>query len=292
MRVNPDLNSTMLAGLNRLDEAANTVLKQLSSGRKIQKPSDDPAGLASLVSVQASEAASSQYLGAIKSIRSQLQAADSTLNSAMTTIERALSLGVRGATGTMTGSDRQSVAAELDGIGDQLLELANSSIQGIYLFSGTATTTEPFVKAGNSVTYQGSLTTNDVAIGEGYFVKAGLAGSEIFGDGTSGIFASINALATAIRTGNGVTEAIAALRGSRDQLSTARVTYGNSLNQIDAFEQVMNERRLQLAQQETDIAGVDLADVATRLASVQTSREALLATIGKTAGSNLFDYLR
>jgi flagellin-like hook-associated protein FlgL len=142
------------------------------------------------------------------------------------------------------------------------------------------------------VTYHGSALTNDVAIGEGYLIRAGLSGTDVFGDDASGTFASTAVRANAVRTATGVDNAIAALRASRDQLSAARVIYGNSLNQIDASEQVLNERRLQLAQQETDIAGADLAEVATNLASVQTSRNALLATIGKASGSSLFDYLR
>jgi flagellar hook-associated protein 3 FlgL len=209
----------------------------------------------------------------------------------MLAMERAISLGIRGATGTMSDSDRESVAAELDGIADQLFELANSSIQGIHLFGGTETTTPAFVRSGGSVTYQGSSTINDVIIGEGYVIRTGVPGAQVFGTDSSGVFASIAKLGATLRAGDDVTSPMAALIATREQMSTARVTYGNSLKQLESAEQVLNERGLQLAQQETDIAGADLADVATRLACVQTSRNALLSTIGKAAGLNLFDYL-
>lgn len=292
MRVNPDQNSGMLTALNRVNQSLTSVLRQLSSGKKIEVPSDNPAGLAALVTVQTADASATQYLSTLKVVRSQMQAADSSLNSVMIAVERALSLGVRGGTGTMTDNDRAAVAAELDGIGDQFLELANSASQGIYLFSGTATTTKPFEKSGTDVSYQGSVNTNVVAISESYSIRSSLSGTAIFGDDTTGLFASIKNLSTTVRSGGDVTSAIAGVRAVRDQISTARVMYGNSLNQVDSAERVLNERHLQLTQQETEIAGVDIADAATRLASAQTARSALLATIGKTDQLNLFDHLR
>lgn len=292
MRVNPDLNSGLLAALQRATQTESNVLGQLASGKKIQKPSDDPAGLAALVEVQSGSSNAEQYLSNIAAIRSQMQAADSSLNSAMLAIERALTLGVRGATGTLTDSDRESVASELDGLSDQLLEIANSSSQGVYLFAGTASTDKPFVQTGTAITYEGRDQSNDVAIGDGFWIRTNLSGTTVFGNDTNGLFASMKNMATALRTGGGITAAIDSLRAARDQVSTARVVYGNSLNQIDSSELMMNERKLQLAQQETDIAGVDLADAATQLSSAITSRNALLSTISKATGTSLFDYVK
>jgi flagellar hook-associated protein 3 FlgL len=292
MRVNPDLRSGMIDALQRVTASESIVLRQLSSGKKIQSPSDDPAGMAALIQVQANDSSTQQYLSTIKAIRSQMQSADSSLNSVGIAIERALTLGVRGATGTMTDADREAVATEIDGVTDQLLELANSSQQGTYLFSGTATTTKPFTKSGNNVVYQGSGSSNEIAVGEGYTITNNVPGSSVFGDDGSGLFSSIEKLSTAIRTNGDVSGALDQLQAARENVSSARVVYGNSLNQIDSAETLMNGRHLQLTQQETDIAGADLADAATRLVSSQTSRNALLAAIAKTDQSSLFDYLR
>jgi len=292
MRVNPDLRSGMIDALQRVTASESIVLRQLSSGKKIQSPSDDPAGMAALIQVQANDSSTQQYLSTIKAIRSQMQSADSSLNSVSIAIERALTLGVRGATGTMTDADREAVATEIDGVTDQLLELANSSQQGTYLFSGTATTTKPFAQSGNNVVYQGSASSNEIAVGEGYTITNNVPGISVFGDDTAGLFGSVKKLSTALRTHGDVSGAIDQLQAARENISSARVVYGNSLNQIDSAETLMNGRHLQLTQQETDIAGADLADAATRLVSSQTSRNALLAAIAKTDQSSLFDYLR
>src|SRR3954466_1449681 len=145
MRVNPDSNAALLAALERVSQDQQSVLKQLSSGLRVQTPSDDPAAAAALVNIQADDAQTQQYVSNVKSMQTHMQAADSALNSVMLALQRAVTLGIEGATGTLSDSDRNAVATELSGIKDELLELANSSLQGTYLFAGTAVSAPPYV---------------------------------------------------------------------------------------------------------------------------------------------------
>src|SRR4051812_17949348 len=129
MRVNPDHTLGLLASLQRISADESSVLRQLASGKRIENPSDDPAGIAELVQLQGSDENTQQYLRNASAVRSQMQVSDSTLSSAIIALERALSLGVRGANGTMNPTDRNSVALEIDGISAHMLDLANSSLQ-------------------------------------------------------------------------------------------------------------------------------------------------------------------
>src|SRR3954447_19112653 len=115
MRVNPDYQSGLLAALERTTETQDKVLKQLSSGRKIQTPSDDPAGTAALIEVQAGDSQTQQFVANISAMRTRMSAADSALNSVSIALQRAATLGVEGATGTLSDSDRQALATELSG---------------------------------------------------------------------------------------------------------------------------------------------------------------------------------
>ena len=292
MRVDPNTTPGMLSALQRVTASQNTALSQLASGKKIQLPSDDPAAMASLIGAHSANSANSQFLTAIKLVSIHVQVADSDLNSVSTGLERAIALGVRGATGTMTDTDRNAIAAEIDGIRDQLLESANSSVEGIYLFSGTAATTRPFIQSNGSVNYAGSQSSNQVAIGESLTVTTDLPGTQLFGDDPSGVFASLQQLSAALRSNNAIPDPITALRAARDQFASARVVYGNTLTQLNNSQLALQQRGVQLAQQETEIAGADLAEVVTRLTSSETARNALLAALGKTNSGNLFDYLR
>ena len=126
------------------------------------------------------------------------------------------------------------------------------------------------------LTYQGSDNTNQIQIGEGLWIRSGVSGKGIFGSDGNNVFDSLKGLADAVRNGGDVAAAIASVRSSADQVSAARVVYGNSMNQLDSAELVMNQRHIQLAQQETQLAGADIADLATRLSSAETARNALL----------------
>jgi len=291
MRVNPDHTSGLLIALQRINADEGSVLRQIASGKRIENPSDDPAGIAALAQLQSADANSQQFVRNISSVRTYMQMSDSTLNSVVLDLERAVSLGVRGANSTMTPVDRNALALEIEGINAHLVDLANSSLQGTFLFAGTSSTTEPFLSSSGSVKYQGNANTNQVQIGEGLWIPTSVSGDQVFGADGTNAFDALQSLVAAVQSGGDVESAISAVSSHRDQVSAARVIYGNSLNQLDSAELVMNQRHIQLAQQETELAGTDMAEAATNLSSAETARNAVLATIAKAGATSLFDYL-
>ncbi len=294
MRVNPDSNTTLLAALDRVTQKQQDVLKQLSSGLRVQTPSDDPAAAAALVTIQSDDAQTEQYASNINTVQMQLQAADSALNSVGTVLERAMTLGVEGATGTLSDSDREAIAAELSGIKDQLLQLANSSLQGVYLFGGTAVSIPPYIADNTQpaeVSYQGNDTSNEVELGQGYFIRANVPGNSIFGDGQNGVFKCLSDLISAVQNNSGIDAANTAVQSAMEQISVARVQYGNAMNQLTTSDGIMSSRHIQLQQQVNNLAAVDMAQAASDLVSAETSRNALLDVISRSTAHNLFDYL-
>lgn len=295
MRVNPDLRSALLVSLDRVESKQQTVLNQLSSGVRIQTPADDPAGAAALVEVQADDAATEQYLSNTNALETQMQAADSALNSVGLALNRALSLAVEaGNSATLSDSDRAAIANELTGIKEQLLQLANSSLQGNYLFAGTAVSIAPYLSDLSSPTgirYQGNSATNQVEIGENYWIQSNVPGSSIFGDGANGVFKAISDLVSAVQNNNGVDAATSAVGGMIGQISSARVQYGNAMNQLVSSKGMLNNDHLQLQQQIDNLSATDLAKAASDLATVQNARTALFSVIAKTGRDSLFDYL-
>lgn len=295
MRVNPNMQNDLLAALDRVDENQQQVLNQLSSGLRIQTPADDPAGAAELVEVQADDDSTEQYVSDANAMQSQMQAADSALNSVGEALNRALTLGVEGGSATLSDSDRSAIANELSGIQSELLQLSNSSLQGNYLFGGTATATTPYVADSSSssgIGYQGNDTENQVEVGLNYWIKSNVPGSSIFGDGTDGVFKAISDLTNAVQNNSGIEAATAEISDSINQISTARVQYGNAVNQLDSSQGILNNVHVQLQQQINNLCATDMAQAATDLATTENSRNALLDVIAKTNGTNLFDYLQ
>src|SRR5437899_1361538 len=159
-----------------------------------------------MVSNKAQSSQADTFLRSITSLNGLLQTADSTLNSVVTALQRAISLGVEGANGTLSDSDRADVASELAGIKHQLQSLANTPYQGEFIFSGTSTV-QPFVADATSasgVTYNGNAGTNKVEVGQNYSLQVNQPGSQLFTSPSGNVFQSISDLINALQTNNNI----------------------------------------------------------------------------------------
>src|SRR5208337_4455960 len=183
MRVNPNYASDMVSLMDQAQQNETSAIQQLSTGRRVNLPSDDPAAEAAMVGEDAQSAAVDQYTANSDSLTDVLNAANSTLSSVTTLLQRAVSLGVEGATGTMNQTDLNSIAEEVSGIQSQIVSLSNTSYAGQYLFSGTVTGTAPYAADPSNpaqIDYAGNGQQNQVQIGTGLSVAANLPGSSIF----------------------------------------------------------------------------------------------------------------
>ena len=295
MRVNPNPFPDILAALNQTRQDQETALLQLSSGRRVSQPSDDPAAAAVLIQNRDQSTFNARYLSSLDSLQGQFQTADSTINSVVLALQRAVTLGVEGANGTLSDQDRAAITGELQGIQDQLLSLSNTSFQGRYLFSGTVTATPPFVKddtVASGVRYDGNNAINTVQIGDGYRIAANQPGSQLFIAPGHDMFQSMTDLIQAMQSNTGFSAAITSVRDSLDHLSGQRVFYGNAMNQGQSQSNYLGTAKLQLSRQENSLAGADIEAAASRLVNAQNSTNATLAALGRISQLSLFDYLK
>lgn len=180
MRVNPNPANDILAAIQTTQAQEQTALLQLSSGKRVNTPSDDPSASASEIRNQATEARIDQYLQSVSSLQAQMQTADSTLNSVVTTLNQAVSLGVEATNGTLSDSNKAQIQQQIQGIIGSVVQLANTSFQGAYLFAGTNTTEQPFAEGAGGVTYSGNSGSNSVAIADGRSLQSSVPGSQLF----------------------------------------------------------------------------------------------------------------
>ncbi len=295
MRINPNITADLLAALANAQQQQNTAMLQMASGRRVNTPSDDPTAAAILIQNQAQSGQADQYLRSADSVQAQLQTTDSTLNSVVLALQRAISLGVQGANGTLSDANRASVVGELTGIQDQLISLANLSFQGQFVFAGTATQAQPFVAdatQASGVRYDGNAGTNSVAVGDGISMQVNLPGSQIFAAPGSDMFQAVHDLIGALQTNSAIDTAVTGVRAAFDHVTAQRVFYGNAMNQLGSQQTYLNSDKLQLSQQENTVGGADLAAATTNLLSAQNARSAALAAAGRISQLSLFDYLK
>ncbi len=294
IRVNPNPTADLLAALAQNQQQQQIALLQLASGSKINAPSDNPAGAAVLTPIHDRSSQADSFQRSMSSITGQFQTADSTLNSAVLALQRAITLGVQGATGTLSDSDRAAVAAELKGLRDQLISLGNVTYQGQFIFAGTSQT-QPFVadsSVSSGVRYDGNAGVNKVTVGNGFALQVNQPGSDVFNAPAANVFQSINDLINALGANSGIDTAVVGVRKAFDFVTSQRVFYGNALNQIDSQQTFLNTEKLNLSQQENTIGGTDLAASASQLVNAQTARNAELAAMGRSPQTSLFDFLK
>ena len=295
IRINPDLYTSMLAGVALDQQQEDTAIAELSSGRKVNQPSDDPAAEAGYIVNNSQASAVNSYLSNISSLQATMQEADSTLNSVVTTLTQAISLGVEGANGTMNQSDLNAVAEQVNGIQQQILEYANQSFQGNYLFAGTAANVKPFVADPSSpsgVSYVGNTGVNNVEIGDGQAVPANLPGSQLFTAPGSNVFQALADLSSALQSGSNIPAAETEVQNAFDHVNAQRAFYGTTLSRLNTASSFLNEESLQCSQEENNLVGADMASAVTQLTQAETDLDATLAAGGQISQLNLFNYLQ
>ena len=295
MRVNPYPLPDLLAALEQSQQQINTDLQQIASGRSINVPADNPAAAAVLIQNAGQTSEADQFLRSIGSVQGEMQNADSTLSSVITTLQRAISLGVQGANGTLNSADRAALATEVQGIQTQLVSLANLSYQGTYVFSGTASQTTPYVldsSSSSGVRYAGNTGVNQVTLGNHFALQTNLPGSQMFSAPGRDMFQAIQNLITGLQSGVGVGAAVTQVSTAYSYINAQRVFYGNAINQLNSQQTFLNSETKQLAQQQSTVGGADLSTVISDLVHAQTTRQATLAALGRTAQTSLFDYLK
>jgi flagellar hook-associated protein 3 FlgL len=294
IRVNPYPLPDLLSALAATQQQQNTASLDLASGSRINRPSDDPAGAAQMVSNSAQSNQADTFLRSITSLNGLLQTADSTLNSVVTALQRAISLGTEGANGTLSDSDRADVASELAGIKQQLLSLANTPYQGEFVFSGTSTV-QPFLvdaTSSSGVTYNGNSGTNKVEVGQNYSLQINLPGSQLFTAASGNVFQSISDLINALQTNNNIGSAVSEVSDAYTHITSQRVFYGNALNQLQAQQNYLNSEKVDLATAADSISATDMAATSTAFTQSQVAIQADLAAMSRISQSSLFDYLK
>jgi len=295
MRVNPNPYPDLLAAIAQTQQEINTDESQIATGQSVNFPSDDPAAAAALIQIADQTSQTDQFQRSSGSIQGEMQNADSALNSVITSLQQAITLGTEGANGTVNAADRDAIAVQVQGIQTQLISLANLTYQGNYVFSGTATQTTPYVLDPDStsgVTYQGNTGVNTITLGNDFNLQINLPGSQLFSQPGNSMFQSIQDLINGLYTGTGIGTAVNEVSDALNYVDSQRVFYGNGLNQLNAQQTYLSGESTQLAQEQNTEGAADLTVVITNLTTSEVSLQATLEAIGQTAHQDLFDYLR
>lgn len=183
MRISNDtMRSAFLAALETAQRRVIETQEKVSSGKRVNKPSDDPVAAARIAHLDASLSRLDQYTQNSAFARNQLGLEETALTSVIDNLQRVRELALQGNNATASDADRKVIANEIRQTRDALLALANTTdVDGRHLFGGFNEAATPFVKtATGSVVYNGDQGQRTLQISDSRFVTINDSGADVF----------------------------------------------------------------------------------------------------------------
>lgn len=286
----------MQAGLNRLAK----VQEQLSTGRVINRPSDDPAGATSAMRIRTAIADQSQFVRNADDALGWLNQIDSTLASATTQVRRAYDVALQGAnTGAMGADARNALATEVDQIREGLLSAANAKYLDRPVFGGItggnrAYVADPVtgaVSGAPSATLPGGVVR---AVGDGAIVRVDVDGPAAFGVDGDSVFDHLAALSAALRAGNsaGISAAIDTLDADGKRITNVQSDVGARTKRVEQARASATDAHLRLTSSLSEVENVDLVKATVDLKLQEVAYQAALGATARVMQPSLLDFLR
>ncbi|MFC4762297.1 flagellar hook-associated protein FlgL [Dyella koreensis] len=186
MRItNGYFGNTMLHSLQKSNGKVADLMTQISSGYRVQRPSDDPIAAVRLLLIDRDQAMLGQYRSNIDSLSIRLQQNEIRLNGMLKDVESAYELMTWATDGSNTSADLNAMAGTLESLRDNLLSQVNATDNdGNYLFSGTKTDTpavtyDPNAAVGARYRFTGNTDTQQVVVGQGVAQAANVSADDM-----------------------------------------------------------------------------------------------------------------
>jgi flagellar hook-associated protein 3 FlgL len=296
-----------VSNLQRRQQALSAAQEQLTSGKRVQKPSDDPIAAAAAERAMAAVNRSEARQRALDASRNAMQLTESALGDAGDLLQQAREMVMAAGNGSYTDADRGILADTLRGLRDDLLAVANRGDgTGRYLFGGQGADRPPLVDAPGGVSYSAAAGQTLAASGEASPLSmdgraAWLQAPDPANPGGAisvfdALDQTIGALQTAGQTAAQLSQTVATGLGNIDtvaaNLGSWRARAGEALNRIDGIGQRLSQARLDGQRQRSDAEDLDMVQAISDFQNRQSGYDAALKTYSIVQKMSLFDYLR
>jgi flagellar hook-associated protein 3 FlgL len=288
-----------LNGINQVQQQANQAQQQITSGLRIATVSDAPGDVSQLLQTEATLSTAQQIDKNLVNVSTQVNTSETALESAVSLVEQAQTLGSQAASGLNSTTTQQTLANQLGAILQQLGAIANTQVGGRYVFAGDSDQTQPYTidltQANPVSAYAGSPSTRQVQSADGSLFPVALTAQDIFDspDPTTSVFQSISSLYTAVVNNNqtGISSALANVGTSDTFLNQQLAFYGNVQDQVTSATNFGANYETQLTTQIGGIQDADLTQAITEFTQANTDLQAALAAEAKVPQQSLFSYL-
>lgn len=292
MRItNTILYQESLRGLRSNLEAIEAAHRQVSSGLRVEKASDDPASAAGAMRASDALRALEQHSRNASTGRARLAAEEAVLEQVTDVMVRAKELGIAQAGSPADASTRAITAAEVSELLDHVRDLGNTELGGSYLFGGAWADTRPFPDAGPDPS-RPAAGERLVEIGAGSQVPTNHDGQTVFQD--SGVFAALEALEAGLRAddADAVRNAIGDVDTAFTRVQELTAEVGARSRRLDVAVANLEALDVNLRSLRSELQDADIEEAVTQLVNRQTGYQAALLANARILQTTLTDYLR
>jgi len=263
------------------------IQEQVSTTKRLNRPSDDPAQVREAVKLRDGIAELEQFTRNIDTAGRTLTATEAAIAGAGEAIQRARELAIQGGNATHSASDRQAMALEVQQLAEHLVQLASTKVGDSYIFSGFQTGAPPYASPPGAYLGDGGAVMARIA--PGTKVQVNVAADAVFGPA----LAALTALQAELAHGSPVSgTTIAALDTGQDALLLGRATVGARQNRLDQTTAYLDEGMLAATKLLSELEDVDMAAAITELSQRMAVYQAALQVSAKIIQPSLLDYLR
>lgn len=282
--------------LSRLQERLSTfetTQVKVGTGKRMQVPSDDVAGMSSALRLRSEMAARVQEARNAEDGLMWVNLADSELQGIVAQLQRARELAVRGASMTDV-NERAAIQVEIEGIRDDIVAAANSSSQGRPLFAGFAAG-DAVAQVGGIWTYQGDTGRVTRRASETDIIAVNVTGDQVFGFAAGqDVFTVLDDMSTALIAGDqaAISGSITAIDDSMGRVLDGLAVLGAAGNRLDAAYERSQVEQNTVRGYLSEVEDVDIAEAISELQMQEVAYQATLGALSKALQPSLIDFLR
>jgi len=294
------MHSQLIRNLNSNLNNLDRLNLQLTTKMKINKPSDDPVGITYSLRYRSELSSNEQYMKNAEFAQSWLDSSDKAMQQVENVVHRLKELIVKGAdANSQTVTD--SIKSEVDELKKQLVDIANSQINGKYIFNGQKTDQKPYNvdTAATDTTDGGNI---QYELGTGINVNLNIPGSDIFGppvepgdeETSDNLFAIIDQFTDALSKGDNekVGDQADKLNNRLDKMLSAHAEVGARSNRVELMHDRLDNLRINLEDLQSKVEDVDYAEAIMQYKIEESVYQASLSVGARILTPSLLDYLR
>lgn len=296
MRVSDQMRVRLaFRGLGRPRDKLGDVQEQITSGRVVNRPSDDPSATARILDLREALADIGQYENNSAKGRTLLGAAEGAMATGESIMARMGELAVQMSNSTISEADRESAAVEVAGAKEHMVDLMNSQVGDIFIFGGYLTQFDPADPVPrpwlDDGTYQGTTDEIEYDMGSGVRLPVTVRNAQ---SAFEGVWGTLDEFETALRDNDVPTieTSIDDLSGKREQMDRNRAEIGTKLNRITFAEDVLDRTNIDLRSQLSETEDADMLEVMATFRAEEIALQAALQIASKIFQPTLMEFLR